>query len=88
MDFRYSDWFKQAPAVGYETLLYDCMEGDATLFQRADQVEASWQAVDPLIKAWKAPPQEEFPNYPAGSAGPRAAEELIARDGRAWRAIR
>lgn len=88
MDFHYSDWFKQAPAVGYETLLYDCMQGDATLFQRADQVESSWQAVDPLIKAWNAPSREEFPNYAAGSAGPRAADDLIARDGRAWRAIR
>jgi glucose-6-phosphate 1-dehydrogenase len=88
MDFRYSDWFKQAPAVGYETLLYDCMQGDATLFQRADQVEASWQAVDPLIKAWHAPSDEVFPNYAAGSAGPRAADDLLARDGRAWRDIR
>jgi glucose-6-phosphate 1-dehydrogenase len=88
MDFRYKDWFKQAPAVGYETLLYDCIEGDATLFQRADQVEASWAAVDALIKAWNAAPEEEFPDYAAGSSGPKAADALMARDGRAWRAIR
>ncbi|MGH6877929.1 MAG: glucose-6-phosphate dehydrogenase, partial [Rhizomicrobium sp.] len=88
MDFRYTDWFKQAPAVGYETLLYDCIEGDATLFQRADQVEASWAVVDPLLKAWNAPPREGFPNYAAGTPGPAAADELMTRDGRAWRAIR
>ena len=87
MDFRYKDWFNQAPAVGYETLLYDCIQGDATLFQRADQVEASWQVVDALIKAWNEPPQEEFPNYAAGSPGPEAADALMARDGRVWRAI-
>ncbi|HEY3776575.1 MAG TPA: glucose-6-phosphate dehydrogenase [Rhizomicrobium sp.] len=87
MDFRYSDWFKQAPAVGYETLLYDCIEGDATLFQRADQVEASWQVVDPLIKAWTKPPTEAFPDYVAGSAGPAAADALIERDGCKWRPI-
>jgi glucose-6-phosphate 1-dehydrogenase len=87
MDFRYKDWFHQAPAVGYETLLYDCMQGDATLFQRADQVELSWQVVDPLIKAWQAPPEEGFPNYAAGTPGPEAADTLLERDGRAWRPI-
>ena len=88
MDFRYKDWFKEAPAVGYETLLYDCMQGDATLFQRADQVEASWRVVDPLIKSWNAPPDEEFPDYRAGTSGPKAAEALMTRDGRAWRPVR
>jgi glucose-6-phosphate 1-dehydrogenase len=88
MDFRYTDWFKQAPAVGYETLLYDCIQGDATLFQRADQVEASWRVVDPLIKAWSAPPATPLPNYAAGSAGPAAADGLTQRDGYTWRAIR
>jgi len=87
MDFRYKDWFRQAPAVGYETLLYDCMQGDATLFQRADQVESSWWIVDALIKAWTAPPQEGFPNYTAGAPGPEAADALLAKDGRAWRPI-
>ena len=88
MDFRYKDWFKQAPAVGYETLLYDCMQGDATLFQRADQVESSWRVVDALIKAWNAPPEEGFPNYAAGAPGPEAADALMARHSRAWRPIR
>ena len=87
MDFRYRDWFHQAPAVGYETLLYDCMHGDATLFQRADQVEESWRVVDALIKAWNVAPGEEFPNYAAGTPGPNAAESMMARDGRVWRPI-
>jgi glucose-6-phosphate 1-dehydrogenase len=88
MDFHYSDWFKQSPAVGYETLLYDCIQGDATLFQRADQVETSWRVVDPILKAWADQPSEAFPNYAAGSAGPAAANDLIGRDGRKWRDIR
>jgi glucose-6-phosphate 1-dehydrogenase len=88
MDFRYTDWFKQAPAVGYETLLYDCFIGDATLFQRADQVEAAWAVVEPVLEAWVKQPTEAFPNYAPGSAGPVCADELLARDGRAWRAIR
>jgi glucose-6-phosphate 1-dehydrogenase len=87
MDFRYKDWFHEAPAVGYETLLYDCMQGDATLFQRADQVESSWRVVEPLTKAWSAAPGEEFPNYPAGTPGPGAADTLLSKDGRAWRPI-
>jgi glucose-6-phosphate 1-dehydrogenase len=88
MDFKYSDWFKQPPAVGYETLLYDCFAGDQTLFQRADQVEASWAAVQPLLEAWDATPPSGFPNYPAGSAGPESAKALLERDGRSWRPIR
>jgi glucose-6-phosphate 1-dehydrogenase len=88
MDFRYSDWFKHTPAVGYETLLYDCFTGDPTLFQRADQVEAAWAVVEPVLEAWANKPSESFPNYSPGSSGPQCADELLARDGRAWRAIR
>jgi glucose-6-phosphate 1-dehydrogenase len=88
MDFRYTDWFHQAPAVGYETLLYDCLTGDTTLFQRADQVEAAWAVVEPVLTGWAHTPPRHFPNYSAGSAGPAAANELLARDGRAWRAIK
>jgi glucose-6-phosphate 1-dehydrogenase len=88
MDFKYKDWFQQEPAVGYETLLYDCFIGDGTLFQRADQVEASWAVVEPVLKAWKDAQPNDFPNYAAGSDGPKAADDLLARDGRAWRAIR
>ncbi len=87
MDFRYADWFKQAPSVGYETLIYDCLIGDATLFQRADQVEAAWAVVQPVLDAWAAEKPRNFPNYAAGSAGPDEANALLARDGRSWRPV-
>jgi glucose-6-phosphate 1-dehydrogenase len=58
--------------------------GDATLFQRADQVEAGWSVVAPIQEAWKSAPAPDFPNYKAGSWGPKAADELLERDGRAW----
>jgi glucose-6-phosphate 1-dehydrogenase len=88
MEFKYKDWFKQAPAVGYETLIYDCLIGDTTLFQRADQVEAAWSVVEPVLEGWDNVTPRHFPNYVAGSEGPSAANDLLARDGRAWRAIR
>ena len=88
MDFKYKDWFRQAPAVGYESLIYDCLIGDATLFQRADQVEAAWAVVEPVLKGWENGAPRHFPNYVAGSEGPIAANDLLARDGRSWRAIK
>jgi glucose-6-phosphate 1-dehydrogenase len=87
MDFKYKDYFKQAPAVGYETLIYDCLIGDATLFQRADQVEAAWDLVEPVLEGWASTNPRHFPNYAAGSEGPSAANDLLARDGRSWRRI-
>ncbi len=87
MDFAYKTFFKVAPDTGYETLIYDCMIGDATLFQRADNVEAGWRAVQPILDAWASTPPKDFPNYIAGSAGPAAADELLARDGHAWRPL-
>jgi len=88
MRFNYKDYFNQAPAVGYETLIYDCLMGDATLFQRADQVEEAWALVEPVLKGWQNTNPRHFPNYAAGSEGPIAANDLLARDGRSWRAIR
>jgi glucose-6-phosphate 1-dehydrogenase len=85
MDFRYSDYFGAEPSTGYERLLYDCMIGDATLFQRADMVEAGWSAVEPIIDVWKALPARSFPNYAAGSWGPKEADDMMRRDGRSWR---
>jgi glucose-6-phosphate 1-dehydrogenase len=82
MDFRYEDYFSAKPSTGYERLLHDAMMGDATLFQRADTVEMAWGAVQPILDAWKAHPPTEFPNYAAGTWGPSASEELIAKDGR------
>ncbi len=87
MEFKYKDYFKQAPAVGYETLIYDCLIGDATLFQRADQVEAAWGLVEPVLEGWANTTPRHFPNYAAGSEGPSAANDLLARDGRSWRRI-
>src|SRR5437868_6826629 len=87
MDFAYKSYFKIAPNTGYETLIYECMIGDATLFQRADNVEAGWRAVQPILEAWTRNPPRDFPNYAAGSDGPAAAAELLARDGRAWRPL-
>jgi glucose-6-phosphate 1-dehydrogenase len=87
MDFNYSDYFGTNPNTGYEVLLYDCMMGDQTLYQRADMVEAAWAIVDPILEVWKALPPRSFPNYPAGSWGPKEANDIIARDGRSWRKI-
>jgi glucose-6-phosphate 1-dehydrogenase len=86
MDFNYKDFFGVAPSTGYETLLYDAMIGDATLFQRDDIVEAAWNIAMPILDVWQALPARDFPNYLARQAwGPQTAEALIQRDGRAWR---
>jgi glucose-6-phosphate 1-dehydrogenase len=87
MDFAYSTYFDVAPNTGYETLLYDCMIGDATLFQRADNIEAGWRAVQPILDAWATNSPTDFPNYVAGGNGPAAADALLARGGRAWRLV-
>jgi glucose-6-phosphate 1-dehydrogenase len=87
MDFCYEHYFRMAPNTGYETLIFDCMIGDATLFQRADNIEAGWHAVQPILDAWAVDTARDFPNYAAGGSGPKAADELLARDGRAWRSL-
>ena len=85
MDFNYRDHFGEQVSIGYERLLFDCMIGDATLFQRADMVEASWKIVAPVQDVWGALPARDFPNYEAGSWGPEESDELLVRDGRAWK---
>src|SRR5580765_556134 len=87
MSFEYSKYFGADAYTGYEVLLYDCMIGDATLFQRADMVEAGWTVVDPVLDVWKVLPPRKFPNYAAGTWGPKAADELLELDGRTWRTI-
>jgi glucose-6-phosphate 1-dehydrogenase len=87
MNFEYSDYFGSKPSTGYERLIYDCMIGDQTLFQRADQVEAGWNIIQPLLDVWKALPARAFPNYAAGSWGPKEADELLEKDGRYWKNI-
>ena len=85
MDFDYNTYFGVEHSTGYERLLRDCMAGDATLFQRADMVEAGWSVIQPILDVWHALPARGFPNYAAGSWGPAEAEELLERDGRSWR---
>lgn len=85
MDFNYVDHFGEHISTGYERLLFDCMIGDATLFQRADMVEASWKIVNPVLDVWNAIPARSFPNYAAGTWGPADADELLQIDGRKWK---
>ncbi len=85
MDFDYADHFGETVSTGYERLLFDCMVGDATLFQRADMVEASWRIVSPVLDVWEAIPARDFPDYAAGSWGPAEADELLENDGRKWK---
>jgi glucose-6-phosphate 1-dehydrogenase len=87
MKFNYSDAFNVPPSTGYETLIYDCMIGDATLFQRADNIEAGWRIVQPVLDVWAADMTSVLPTYTAGSNGPEEAELLLTRDGRTWRRI-
>jgi glucose-6-phosphate 1-dehydrogenase len=87
MDFRYADYFGRQVSSGYERLLYDCMIGDATLFQRADMVETGWAVVQPILDVWKVIPPRSFPNYRAGTWGPPESFELLRKDGRSWRVL-
>lgn len=82
MDFRYADHFDLTRTTGYETLLYDVLVGDQSLFQRADQSEAGWLAVQPLLDLWARGGDPE--DYAAGTDGPAGAEALMTRDGRKW----
>jgi len=87
MDFDYSTYFGTEHSTGYERLLRDCMAGDATLFQRADMVEAGWSVIQPILDVWHALPARGFPNYASGSWGPVEAEDLLKRDGRKWHLV-
>jgi len=84
MQFNYEDCYSSGTPEAYETLLLDSMEGDSTLFMRADQVESAWKALMPIINTWENNPSENFPNYAAGMQGPEDAEALIAKDGHSW----
>jgi glucose-6-phosphate 1-dehydrogenase len=85
MDFGYAEAFGELDHDAYETLLIDCMVGEATLFTRSDEVEAAWSVVDPILDFWATKRPDHFPNYPAGSWGPTVADEFIAREGARWR---
>jgi glucose-6-phosphate 1-dehydrogenase len=87
MDFDYEREFDVDAHDAYETLLLDCMLGEATLFTRSDEAETAWAIVDPLIAHWERVAPHQFPNYPAGSWGPAAADALIAGSGARWREL-
>ncbi len=88
MAFRYTDWFPREPNIGYETLIYDVMIGDQTLFNRADMVEETWRVVHAVLDAWTQDKPDNFPNYASGSDGPADGDALLQRDGHAWRPIK
>jgi len=84
MNFRYGESFGVSPPTAYETLLLDCMLGDATLFNREDAVELSWELVDPILERWRQDGEEGLAFYESGGWGPGEADAFIAADGRAW----
>jgi len=84
MDFKYGSSFGMRSPAAYETLLVDALTGDATLYTRRDMVEASWEAVHPIMEVWQNT-KKEFPNYEAGSWGPKASDEMLGRRGHSWR---
>ncbi len=87
MDFTYGSAFSVDSPDAYETLILDALQGDASLFTRADEVEEAWSIVDPIIESWASAPPPDFPNYAAGTWGPPEGDDLIERDGRRWRRI-
>jgi glucose-6-phosphate 1-dehydrogenase len=86
MHFCYQDYFARKNRTGYETLLYDAMIGDASLFKRGDVIEAGWKVVQPVLQAWEQD-GNDLESYPASSEGPEAAQDLLRRDGRQWRSL-
>lgn len=87
MDFRYGSYFGINPPEAYERLILDCMHGDNTLFARQDEVYNSWKFITPILEHWASHIDKDFPNYAAGSWGPKAADKLLSQDGKKWRLI-
>jgi glucose-6-phosphate 1-dehydrogenase len=85
LNFNYAESFGNSSPEAYETLLEDCIEGDSTLFTRHDWVESAWALMDPIIQVWSLSTPKSFPNYEAGSWGPKDADDFMQRDGRRWR---
>jgi glucose-6-phosphate 1-dehydrogenase len=86
LEFHYRDTFDGvALPEAYERLLLDALGGDASLFARSDEIEAAWTLMDPVIEGWERGDGGPLPTYPAGTRGPSQADELLARDGHAWR---
>ena len=84
MKFSYGETFQSTPHPAYERLVLDCLRGDLTLFVRQDQIEAMWEAVDPVISFWENQPPRDFPNYAAGTWGPAEANRLLEPEGKRW----
>ncbi len=84
MSFNYKEGFGEASRSAYATLVNDCLRGDATLFDRGDNVEAAWSLVDPILDVWSAAKSAKVPEYSAGNWGPRESDQLLERDGRQW----
>jgi len=84
MTFDYGDSFKASRYTGYEAMIYSCTRGDATLFSRGDLVEAAWQIAQPILDHWETTPATDFPNYSRNSWGPKAAYDLLEKEGRRW----
>jgi glucose-6-phosphate 1-dehydrogenase len=82
--FDYAESFRAARATGYEVMIYNCIQNDATLFSRTDFVEAAWRVAQPILDYWSSMPANEFPNYQRGTWGPKEANDLIERDDRRW----
>lgn len=87
MDFRYGSYFGAAPPDAYERLIWECILGDSTLFARTDEVAHSWKIFTPVLEHWAKDEKKDFPNYEAGSWGPKKADEMMAKDGRTWRIL-
>ena len=77
MDFDYQSYFQTPPRTGYETLLYDCIQGDSTLFQRSDQVELAWEILEPILAHWSRVPPKDFPNYASGISGHEILKQFL-----------
>ncbi len=84
MVFDYQKMFKTSSPDAYETVLIDILRNEQTIFMRADQIEASWKIMEPILETWSSIPPLDFPNYPSGSQGPEAANQLLAQDGHSW----
>ncbi len=87
MDFNYGAAFGERTPTAYERLIHDCMIGDATLFSRADAVEASWELISPVLEKWESEAPGDFPNYAAGTWGPAESDVLLQPDGDMWRTL-
>jgi glucose-6-phosphate 1-dehydrogenase len=85
MDFTYAEAFGNDAHPAYETLLLDCMIGDPTLFTRSDEVEMAWEIIDPVLQYWDQNPDAPLFTYPAGSWGPKEADQLLDGDHTRWR---